>query len=104
MSKWSKAEGKIISCRVSEGVYTLLEAKARGKGLRLGAYISQVLTGGANKINGVKSTEPRVYTPMVDAISPGVDRSGYGKVSIPIYNPQLHKMVVSNIDADGNTF
>lgn len=49
MSNWSKAEGRIISVRVSEGVYAFLQARADAKGVTIGVYVKQVLSNGAAK-------------------------------------------------------
>jgi len=100
VSKWGNISGKVISCRVSEGVYTLLKGTAESKGLSLGVYISQVLTLGANKINGSKQDNPQVYTPTIPVYNSGIHKSG-DRVMIR-QGRKMVESVVPEIDVDGN--
>ena len=53
MSKWKHISGRVVSARVSEGVYTYLQDMAAGKGMTVSVYVRQILTNGVEKHKGV---------------------------------------------------
>uniref|UniRef100_A0A6M3IGL9 Uncharacterized protein n=1 Tax=viral metagenome TaxID=1070528 RepID=A0A6M3IGL9_9ZZZZ len=49
MSKWDKAEGKVISVRIPEYVYAFIKGRADDLGVTVGEYVRNTLTKGVIK-------------------------------------------------------
>ena len=90
MSKWRDIPGKVVSARVTENVYTLLQDRARTKGLSLGAYVSQVLS------NGI--TKP--YTPTIPLYNEAIHKAG--DTVMVRRGKTLIEAVVPELDGDGH--
>ena len=91
MSKWRDIPGKVVSARVSENVYTLLQDRARAKGLSLGAYVSQVLSNGMNA---------KVSTPTIPLYNQAIHKAGD---SVMVRRGKtLIETIVPELDGDGH--
>jgi len=108
-NRWGYSYGKVVSVRLPATVYATLEAKARGKGLRLGVYIKEVLCRGAEKVSGVPVDSVNGSKPLSEPVGsvdgnyrtwkPGIKCKAGEKVW---YKGEL--VIAPEIDADGNTF